>query len=595
MTDYQPHRVIREDREDGVILLRSGYEMSQPARRTGDWLEHWADQAPERVFLGERSGAGWRQVTYAEALERVQAIAAGLVARGASAERPILILSGNSVDHGLLVLAAQMIGVPVVPVAEQYALVAAAHGQLRHVIATTHPAIAYAEDGKRFAAALSLPEIASLDRVVGKNPGQGMATLDALATDQADISVMAKAVGPDTVAKILMTSGSTSAPKGVENTQGMMTANQAQIGDAFPFLRTRPPVLVDWLPWNHTFGGSHNFNIVLANGGTLWIDDGKPVKGLVERTIENLKMKAGTAAFNVPVGFAAVRDALASDADFRRHYFADLDIIFYAGASLPQDVWRDLDAMARAERGAPILTTSSWGLTETAPAHVAQHQLADRSGVVGVPVTGAMVKLLPRDEGRYEIRVAGPNVFKCYHRDPEKTAAAFDEEGYFLTGDAMSFVDETDMNRGLRFVGRIGEDFKLVTGTWVRAARLRMELLSLLAPLAQDVVITGADRDKVGLLIFPNAGGLAASGFGDSETEGFLADPGLLKELSRRLATRGAHGSSGHVAHAAFLAEPPSMPDGEITAKGSINFAKVLSRRAALVDRLYAGGANVVS
>lgn len=590
-TRYRPHRVNRDNRADGSILLTSGYEMSPVAQTSGDWLRRWASETPTAVFLAERSGAGWREVPYGAALEQVRALAAGLLARGMGPETPLLIISGNGVDHGLLSLAAHYIGVPTVPVAEQYSLIPGAQKQLQFILGLINPAMVFAEDGEKFAGALGLPEMGGRQIVVARNADAGQDTLEALvaAGTGQDVETAAAKVGPDSVVKILMTSGSTSSPKGVLTTHRMMCANQAQIADALPFLTQRKPRIVDWLPWNHVFGGSHNFNMMLANGGALYIDAGKPVKGLVETTIENNRMIGGTMAFNVPVGFAMLRDAMRQDAALRDSYFRDLDMLFYAGASLPQDVWRDLEEMAREVRGDVPLMNSSWGLTETAPACLIQHELTDRSGIVGVPMTGVTVKLLPDEAddtgNRFEVRVKGPNIMTGYFNDPEKTAAAFDDEGYFVTGDAMGFVDPGDLSKGLKFDGRISEDFKLQSGVWVRAGQLRLDALAALAPLAADVVITGEGQRQVGLLIVPGSDQLSAG----TVENGVLRSAALEADLSKRLAklAETAPGASNRISRALVLAEPPSMAEGEITAKGNLNFRKIMLRRASLLDRLY--------
>lgn len=592
---YRPHSVIREDRADGTVILRSGYEMSDVADTSAVWLRRWARDRGQGVFLAERSGRGWRELCYADALEQVEAVARSLLSRGFGAETPILIVSGNSVDHGVLTLAAHMVGVPTVPVAEQYALIPGTEKQLAYIAGLIQPAMVFAEDGETFARALALPDLSDLQQVVSRNVPQGaIAFSELLAGAPADLAEAEARVGPDTVVKILMTSGSTSSPKGVETTHRMMCANQAMIADALPFLKDRPPRIVDWLPWNHVFGGSHNFNMMLANGGSLYIDGGKPVKGLVEKTIENNRLMNGTMAFNVPVGFAMLRDAMRDDATLREMYFADLDMLFYAGASLPQDVWQDLHDMAIDVRGAAPLMNSSWGLTETGPAHMVQHELTDQSGVVGVPMTGGTVKLVPDDGDRWEVRVAGPNIFSRYFRDPGKTADAFDEEGCFLTGDAMAFLDPTDPNKGMRFDGRMSEDFKLMTGIWVRAATMRLELLQVLSPLAQDVILTGQARDEVGVLIVPSPATVA--GYDLTEDRGIWRSPALEAEITKRLSgfSGSAKGASNRIRRALILSEPPSMAEGEITAKGNLNFRKILSRREDILARLYSEDAAVL-
>lgn len=588
MTTYRAHSVTRQDRADGTILLRSGHKMSRPATRTGDWLDHWSDLTPHAVFLAERSGAGWREVTYAEAREAVRLIAASLLERGMGADTPILILSGNGVDHALLTLAAQYVGVPTVPLAEQYALIPGAWPQLEHCARLVNPAMVFADDGARYGTVLGHALFDGVERVVARNPQAGQTDLTAMlrAGDGLAVAAAALQVGPQTVAKYLMTSGSTSHPKAVITTQGMMCANQAQIADALPFLHDRPPRIVDWLPWNHVFGGSHNVNMMLANGGALYIDGGKPIPAKIAETIENNRLMNGTMAFNVPVGFAMLRNAMKADRGLRQRYFEDLDMLFYAGASLPQDVWADLEDMAREVRGEVPLMNSSWGLTETAPACLIQHEPTTMSGIIGVPMTGVEVKLIPDSEMRCEIRVRGPNIMPGYLNDREKTAEAFDEEGFFCTGDAVRFVDEDDLTKGMRFDGRISEDFKLLTGTWVRAATLRLELLIDYAPLVQDIVICGADRVEVGLMIFPSTEALALAG--EAEIEGALMSEALRSALADKLALRADHGSAARVMRVMVLAEPPSLGDGEITAKGNLNTRKVLARRADLLERLYA-------
>ena len=594
MTDHlnlHPHKVTREERADGSILLKSGYPLGDVVRCTGDWLHHWANLTPDAVFLAERSGAGWRQVTFAETLEATRAIASHLLSRGLGAGTPILILSGNGIDHGLLTLAAQYVGVPTVPVAEQYSLIPAAHARLAYVAQLVKPALVFTADAKAYAAALALDCLKGLEVIASDPAGSGATRFDSLLTPvEADLEIAHGRVGPETVAKILLTSGSTSDPKGVLTTQRMMCTNQAQLAAAYPFVQTRTPRMVDWLPWNHVFGGSMSFNLMLSNGGSLYIDDGKPAKGLFDRTVENLGLVSSTISLNVPVGFAQLVTALRADDAFCRTYFSDLDMIFYAGASLPQQTWTALEELAKkSDRGMPLIT-SGWGLTETAPGALLNHQPARAAGMIGVPVAGLDAKLVPEDDARFEIRVRGDNVLVSYLDNPTKTRAAFDEEGFFISGDAVSFVDPTDPSRGLRFEARISEDFKLMTGTWVRAAALRLDLLGCLSPLAADVIITGHDREAVGVLIVPNMDAIVSGGHQVSAEDGVLSGASLEHDIAARLraySTANATGSAGRITCAMCLAEPPSMGEGEITAKGNINFARLLQRRSELVARLY--------
>lgn len=598
-SQFLPHSVSREDRDDGTILLRSDYDLGPVTDRTGDWLHTWAKDAPDRVFLAERSGAGWREESYAATLQKVRMLAASLLARGMGPDTPILIMSGNGVDHGLLSLAAQYVGVPTVPVAEQYSLIHGAHGRLQHAIELVRPKMAYVVDADQYGEALKLDALNGVEIVASRTGSANVTAFDDLlkGDNSADVDAAFAKVTPDTVAKILMTSGSTSNPKGVLTTQGMMCVNQTQMADGLPFLRDRPPRIVDWLPWNHVFGGSHNFNMMLANGGSFYIDDGKPVKGLFDRTIENLSMVTGSLVFNVPMGFAMLLGALEKDAGLRQRFFEELDLIFYAGASLPQEVWQGFENMAMEIKGEVPLMTSSWGLTETAPATMMQQEPTERSGVVGVPLNGVTLKLIPDNEMRCEVRVKGPNIMPGYFEDAQKTAEAFDDEGFFITGDAMVFVDPQDMNKGMKFDGRISEDFKLLTGTWVRAAGLRIEMLSNLAPLAADLVVTGQDRNEIGVMIFPDRDGLEAAGFTLEEDAGALVCPLLLSDIHRRLNERAGRvtGSSTRVVRAVVLAEPASLTEGEITAKGNLNFRKVLTRRADLLTRLYDDAASGIA
>ena len=598
-SNFKPHDVSSEQRSDETLLLRSNAKMGDVVDTSADWLHRWSVEAPERIFLAERSGAGWREETYQSTLQKVRAIAASLLARGMGPDTPILIMSGNGVDHGVLTLAAHYVGVPTAPIAEQYALIPAARERLEHAISLVEPSMAYVVDADKFAHAITIDALAGVEIVasdVGSQSGvTGMDTL--LQGDSGvDIDAARGQVTPDSVVKILMTSGSTSAPKGVMTTQRMMCVNQTQIADSLPFLTERPPSVVDWLPWNHVFGGSHNFNMMLANGGSFYIDDGKPLKGLFDRTVENLKMVTGSLVFNVPVGFGMLLQALKSDQDLRQRFFQDLDMIFYAGASLPQDIWQGLEHMAFDVKGEVPLMTSSWGLTETAPATMIQQEPTDRSGVIGVPMSGVTLKLVPEEDGRYEVRAKGPNIMPGYYNDPQKTAEAFDGEGYFITGDAMVFVDPDNVNAGMRFDGRISEDFKLLTGTWVRATALRMSLLSHFAPLAADLVITGQDKSDIGVLIFPNKEAIETAGHALDDVDGMLSDPSLLTALRDRLAAwnEANASSSTRIARAALFAEPASLVDAEITAKGNLNFRKVLQRRSAILDHLYNGSHDAV-
>ncbi|OWU86818.1 feruloyl-CoA synthetase [Oceanicola sp. 22II-s10i] len=584
-----PQRVEVERRADGTLILTSPHPLPPVAATTGDWLDRWAEETPDAVFIAEREGAGWREVSYAEARRRVRSIAGWLLAQGLRQGDTVAILSGNGVDHGLLALACQYVGLASAAVAEQYTLIPGAHDRLAHVLDLVAPRLIYVDDAARYGEGLMLPAARDIPVLASRTAGAPRdvsAMAAALDHDDAGVDAARAATGPDTLAKILFTSGSTSHPKGVPTTHRMMCVNQAQLAACFPLLSAKRHRIVDWLPWNHVFGGSHNFNMMLANGGAIYIDDGKPTDLHFPRTLEALKSVTGTLAFNVPVGYARVLEALKADADLRRDFFDGLEFFFYAGASLPQEIWTALEEMALAELGRKLLFVSSWGMTETAPACLLVHEPVAESGIVGAPVPGVRIKLIPEDGPRFELRVAGPNVMAGYYRDPEKTKETFDDEGFLITGDAVKFVDPADPDRGLRFDGRISEDFKLTSGTWVRAANIRIELLKALEGLAVDAVITGHDRGEVGALLIPAQPPVTGlQGPGE-----VLADPALLARIRERMEGLAAKatGSSNRISRAVVMAEPPSLADHEMTAKGNLNNRKMLDRRADMVARLYA-------
>lgn len=583
---YVAHQVTREDRADGSILLGSSLPIGPIANETGEWLHHWANAAPQRAFLMERSGPGWREISYQETLQQVRATAAALLAKRMGPGKPIIVLSGPGIDHGVLMLAAHYIGAPIVPLAEQYSMIPEARSRLRYCIEKIAPAMVYASDGNLFDSALREESLTHVEKIVSQNAPAG-ATIFADLLKGAPDAALDEAhskIGPDTLAKILFTSGSTGNPKGVPQTQGMMTVNQAQYLACLPLLSEKPPVIVDWLPWNHVFAGNSDFNMILSNGGTLILDDGKPVKGLFDRTLENLAMHTGTLSFNVPIAYSMLVKALRDDSSLRRRFFADLDMIFYAGASLPADIWSALEDMSRQETGKVPMMTSSWGLTETAPAAVIHHQGGAESGMIGVPMPLLEVKLLPYQDDRYEIRVKGPNVITAYFEEPEKTVESFDDDGYFITNDAVRFIDADDVSHGVRFDGRISEDFKLMTGTWVQAATIRLRLLAALEGKVQDLVVTGADRQQIGLLIFPLPTAVQID-----PDDVVVVDPNYCEQIRQcllQLATQST-GSSNRVARALIVAKPPSVKDAEITAKGSLNIAAILRARSELLERLY--------
>ncbi len=583
--NYVKHRVESATQDDGTLLLQSEIPLGPVARNTGEWLHRWALEVPQRVFLMERSGVGWREISYSETLQQVQALAASLLAQGMGPDTPAVVLSGPGIDHGILMLATQYIGMPLVPLAEQYSLIPEAANRLDYCINKVKPALVYASDGQKFANGLNRESLASVTRLVSSNVPDGALSFEDLLQGKPgrELDDAHSRIGPDALAKILFTSGSTGNPKGVPQSQEMLTVNQAQYLSCLPMFAARPPVVVDWLPWSHVFAGNSSFNLVLSNGGTLILDDGKPVKGLFDRTLENLRMHVGTLSFNVPVAYTLLVDALAKDKKLKNRFFADLDLIFYAGASLPADIWSALEKMATEVTGKIPMMTSSWGLTETAPACLIHHQGGATSGMIGVPAPAIQTKLIPYSEDRYEIRVKGPNVITSYFDAPDVDAKSFDDEGYLITNDAVKFVDKSDPAAGVRFDGRITEDFKLLTGTKVQAADIRLRTLAVLEELVQDVVVTGADRNDIGLLIFPSP---AIAPANDGE---IVTDKDYIEQVLERLkgVTNPAGGSSTRVSRILLMAQIPSIKDAEITAKGSLNIAAILTCRKRLLERLY--------
>lgn len=587
-------RIDVERRRDGSLILTSPVPLGDHPPTVGSLLAHWARAAPERLFLAERAGGTWRKVTYGEAARRSARIAAALLARGLGPERPVLSLSANAVDLALLKLACQRIGVPFVPVSPAYSLMSRDHAKVVAIVNLVRPGMIYVADGPPFAAALAALDLDGVEVVTSGAPPAGIAATPFATLMQgapsAALAAAEAAVGPDSVAKILFTSGSTGMPKGVVNTQRMLMVNQQQILHCWPFIDEAPPVLLDWLPWHHTFGGNYNFNLVLRHGGEFWIDEGRPAPGLIERTAANLRDVSPTVYFNVPAGFGALLPFLESDAALAASFFRRLRIIMYAGAALPPDLWARLEAVSMKTIGRKVPMTSCWGSTETAPLATSAHFPLDRAGVIGLPVPGVAVKMVPSG-GKLELRVKGPNVFPGYFRRPDLTEAAFDEEGFYRMGDAGRFADPDDPTKGIVFDGRVTEDFKLSTGTWVNAGAVRVAALAAASPLLQDAVVCGHDRGYVALLAWPNvaacraAAGLAA----DVPIEAVLAAPALRDHLKRGLAAynRTSPGSSTRIARLLLMAEPASIDGNEITDKGYINQRATLERRAALVERLY--------
>ncbi len=592
---FAPATVQVEHRPAGATVLRSTQALRPYSRSLGDVLEHWARETPGRTFLAERSPDGWRRITYAETRHAVRSIGQALLDRRLSPQHPVAILSDNGIDHALLALGAMHVGVPVVPISVAYSLVSEDYGRLRQILELIEPGLIFAAQGKRFAPALRGAGLADAELVVSSEPPEDLpsTTFAALVATRPTPSVddaMSK-VGPDTVAKILFSSGSTGTPKGIVNTQRMLCSNQQAIVQVWPFLAERPPVIVDWLPWNHTFGGNHNFNMMLANGGTLYIDDGKPTPQLVCRTVANLREISPTLYFNVPRGFDMLLPFLERDAGLRASFFRNLDLVFYAGAALPQNLWERLEAVAVGTLGRRLPLVSAWGSTETAPAVTVVHFGIERAGVIGLPIPGCELKMTPNG-GKLEMRVRGHNVTPGYWKNDALTREAFDEEGFYRIGDAGRLADPGIPERGIEFDGRIAEDFKLLSGTWVHVGALRVRAIAECAPVVQDAVVTGEGREEVGLLLFPSEAGCRAvcpelpAG---APLSVLARDERVRATVAGALGRMGEHagGSSTRPVRALLLEEPPSIDANEITDKGYVNQRAVLARRAVLVERLY--------
>jgi len=605
--DFAPARVTVEQLPGGGFILRSPMALEPYASNLCEYLIQWAAKTPERTFLAERDAEGrWRKLGFGAALGLVRSIAQALLDRNMTPDRPVMILSDNGIENGLLQLGAMYVGIPVAPISPAYSLISRDFGKLRHVFDLVRPGLVFAADGEQFGKALGALDLGTralggVEVVVTRKPPAGLEATDfaeltgTLAGPEIERAL--SRVGPDTLAKILFTSGSTGLPKGVINSHRMMCSNQQAMVQIWPFITRRPPILVDWLPWSHTFGGNHNFNMILRNGGTLYIDAGKPVPGLVEKTVANLREVAPTLYFNVPRGFDMILPYLERDSALRDHFFSDLDTIFYAAAALPPNLWRRLEALSVAARGEKVVMTSAWGATETAPLAAGVHFPIDRAGVIGLPVPGTELKMLP-NAGKLEMRVRGPNVTPGYYKRPDLAREAFDADGFYKIGDAGRLADPEDPTQGILFDGRVAEDFKLLTGSWVSVGAIRIAAIAAGAPVIQDAVVAGHDRDEVGLLVFPSPVGAAEVAGLDPSTPvpEMVANEKVRAALGDGLAAynRENRGSSTRIGRVLMLTEPPVIDANEITDKGYLNQRAVLERRASLVETLFSDDPEVV-
>jgi feruloyl-CoA synthase len=556
--------VVAERRADGAVCLRSPQPLAGYPRKLTERLDHWAEQAPGRVLLAQRGPDGaWLQLTYAQARDRARRIAQALIERRLSAERPVAVLSGNDFEHALIELGALYAGVPYAPVSPAYSLLSKDFAKLKYVARLLTPGLVYASDRTAFGKAVHAT-LSGVEVVYGENFADLERHAPTGAVDEAHA-----AVGPDTIAKFLFTSGSTGEPKAVINTQRMWCSNQAMIRAMFEFFEDEPPVIVDWAPWHHTAAGNHDFGLVIYNGGSYYIDEGKPLPGAIETSVRNLREIAPTWYFNVPRGYEVLLPYLRSDAELRRNFFSRLKLLWFAGAGVSQPVFDEVKELAYRSCGEDIPFLTGLGSTETAPFAMGRMWETKDVTNMGLPAPGVELKLVPA-QGKFEGRIKGPSITPGYWRQPGLTAQAFDEEGYFRLGDSFVFADEAKPEAGLLFRGRLAEDFKLATGTWVQVGPLRARFIAHFAPWVRDVVIAGEGKDELVALVFP------ASPFPAGKFES------LLKSFQEQ-----GTGSSNRIARAVILQEPPSLDAGEVTDKGTINQKAVLKSRAALVEELY--------
>ena len=593
-------RVSLRDGEPGTRYLQADQALQAFPDRLTDRLQHWAHTKPHQTFMARRvkntdgSLGDWRHITYAQAWQTARSIAQSVLDRGLSAERPVVILSENSLEHALLALGCLIAGVPYVPTSPPYSLVSVDYDKLKHVLRTVTPGLVFASDA-RYAKAIAATVGEDMEVVMceGDVPGRSVTAFDSLCATAATAAVDAAmaATGPDTIAKFLFTSGSTKLPKAVINTNRLWCANQQQMAQSMPVLAEQELVLVDWLPWNHTFGGNHNFGMTVFHGGTLYIDDGKPTPALMHETLRNLREIAPTVYFNVPTGFEAIAHAMQNDDQLRKTLLSRVQMFFYAGAALAQPIWDSLYASQEREVGERIVMGTGLGMTESGPFGIFVTNPFVQAGDLGVPTPGLELKLVDTD-GKTEVRYRGPNITPGYWRNAEETTGAFDEEGFLKTGDAVKWIDETDEHLGLKFDGRIAEDFKLATGTFVSVGPLRAKIIAAGAPYIQDAVLTGINLKEVGAMIFPTPAVRALSGLSAdaplAEVLGSAPVQAKFQEIVNTLALS-ATGSANRIARMCLLAEPPTIDKGEITDKGSINQRSVLAHRAATVAALHEG------
>ena len=593
-TSFGPTKAYKKQLENGIIHFGNEQKLEAFPTKITDKLVHWAATKPNHTFIGRRNPItrDWVKLSYAETLEKTKSVAQYLLNLEFSPNETVVILSENSLEHALLVLASVHIGITYTPISPPYSLVSDDFGKLKHCLELMTPKVIFAQSSKVYQKAIELSKTLFPDAIIVTADGENGVCFEEMlqVKPTSEVETAAAKVTADTIAKVLFTSGSTGLPKGVMNHQGMWCANLQQITQVLPFMQEQPPIFIDWLPWNHTFGSNHNFGLALYNGGTILIDDGKPTPKGIEETVQNLREISPTAYFNVPKGFEMLIPYLEKEPALRESFFRNLNILFYAGASLAQPVWNRLEELAVETIGVKIPIITGLGCTESGPSAMFANWGGAFSGLLGVPVAGMDVKLVP-DGDKVEARYKASNVTKGYWRNPEATAAAFDEEGYYKTGDAVKFLDETNPDKGLVFDGRIAEDFKLSTGTWVNVGVLKAKVISTGSPIIQDVVLAGLDKEYIGAILFLNAD--ACRKLANLTPEISNKDAFLHKEVEQFINNwlvefnKTSTGSSTVIKKYVIALEAPSIDLGEITDKGSLNQRAVLKHRADLVNEMY--------
>jgi feruloyl-CoA synthase len=586
-----------ERRPDGVIVLKSRIPLQAYEKHIPASLAKWARQAPERIWLAQRAGTErqWRKLSYGEAKRLVDGLTQGLLNLGLAPGRPVAILSGNSIEHALMTQAAMQARFPAAPVSPAYSLMSQDHAKLKYLFGLIKPAVVMVQDGPTFEKALKALDLTGVTIVHVARPSDGIESVsfaDLAATPvTGDVEQSIAKITPETVGKLLFTSGSTGMPKAVINTQEMMCANAAMMMQVRPREPDGPvSTVLDWMPWNHTMGGNAAFNPILIDGGTLYIDDGRPMPGQLEETIRNLREVSPTYYANVPAGYAALAAAMEKDDALCRSFFKNLSIMAYGGARLPDDLYDRMQALAVRTTGERIVFYTGWGSTETAPTATGTYWDTERVGLIGLPFPGVELKMVPCG-AKYELRLRGINVTPGYFGQPELTSKMFDEEGFYCIGDAGIFIDEKDPLKGIIFAGRVVEDFKLTTGTFVHVGSLRTDAIAAATPAVHDALVAGQDRPFIALLAWPNLHACRQIvGNPDASYEDVVRHPAVIACLKQGLQAHNASatGSSMRIARAMLMVEPPSIDGNELTDKGYINQRAGLERRAALVEKLYA-------